>query len=29
MNYIAKENKQAKLAADLDRLFQQELKKYQ
>jgi hypothetical protein len=29
MNYIAQENKQAKLAADLDRLFQQELKKYQ
>jgi len=29
MNYIAKENKQDKLAADLDRLFQQELKKYQ
>ncbi|HZX62902.1 MAG TPA: DUF2723 domain-containing protein [Bacteroidales bacterium] len=29
MNYIAQENKQAKLAADLDKLFQQELKKYQ
>jgi len=29
MNYIAQEHKQAKLAADLDRLFQQELKKYQ
>jgi hypothetical protein len=28
MNYIAKENKQVKLAEDLDRLFQQELKKY-
>jgi hypothetical protein len=29
MNYIAQENKQAKLAADLDKLFQEELKKYQ
>jgi Protein of unknown function (DUF2723) len=29
MNYIAQENKQANLAADLDKLFQQELKKYQ
>lgn len=29
MNHIAQENKQTKLANDLDRLFHQELKKYQ
>jgi tetratricopeptide (TPR) repeat protein len=29
MNYIANENKQTRLAADLDKMFQEELKKYQ
>jgi len=29
MNYIARENNQTRLASDLDKLFQEELKKYQ